>query len=110
RNPRHLIVNADDRSLIAGEAHAFRIIGIDPELMEVVAGGIAFDGRPRFARVGRAIDGRIHDVNQVWVFRIGSDLLEVPAAPPQTLVAGESGPGCACVVRTKDTAEIPGLS
>ena len=46
----------DDRALVAGDNHSFRIVGIDPELMIVVPAGRTFDRGPRFAGVRRSIN------------------------------------------------------
>src|SRR5690242_21465138 len=51
-------VDADDSALVAAGDHAFRIRGIGPELMVVVAARRPFDWRPRFACVSRTIDRR----------------------------------------------------
>ena len=91
--PGHRAIDAHNRALIGAEHHAPGIVGINPELMKVIARGIAFDRRPGLAGVGRAIHRRVHHVNGIGVLGIGSNFLEVPTAIPQTLVAGKSGPG-----------------
>ena len=72
--------------------------------MIIVAAGRAFDRRPRLARIRRAICGCIHDVNSIGVPRISSNLFKVPAAIPQPLVARDSRPRRASIIRTKDAA------
>src|ERR1700752_5456453 len=79
-------VPANDCTLVARDDHSFWIVGIDPELMIVVAAGRAFDRRPRFAGVGRTIHRRIHHIDHVGVLRIDTDLFEIPAPVPETLV------------------------
>ena len=74
--------------------------------MKIVAGRIAFDRRPRLAGIGRAIDGRVHYVNRIGVFRIGGDFLEIPAASPETFVSGNLSPGCTSIFRAKYASEF----
>src|SRR5216110_3784401 len=76
-------VNAYDSALVAADDHSLRIVGINPELVIVVAAGRALDCRPGLARVRRSIDGRVHDVHDVRVFGIDGNLFEVPASIPQ---------------------------
>src|SRR2546430_7252197 len=80
-------VDTHDRPLIAAEYQALRIVRIDPELMEVIAGRIALDRFPRLAGISRAIDGSIHHIDLICVLRIGRNFFEVPTAAPQTFVA-----------------------
>ncbi len=98
RAPRCCAVNGNDRTLIAGDDHAFRIFWIDPELVVVVAAGRAFDWRPCLPGVAGPVDRRIHHIDHVRILRIDSDFLEIPAAIPETLVVREPGPGRAGVV------------
>src|ERR1700730_13262765 len=95
-------IHAYNSPLIAGDDHSLWIVGIDPELVIVVAAGRAFDRCPCLTGVRRSIDGRIHDVNGVLVFRIDGNLFEVPAAVPQSFVGGKSGPGRARIIRSKN--------
>src|SRR5690349_856389 len=60
RTPRRRAVDTHDRALIAPKDHSFRIVGIDPELVIIVAARRAFDRRPGFAGVSRSIHRRIH--------------------------------------------------
>src|ERR1051326_8302254 len=82
-------VDSYDRPLIAADNHSFRIVGINPELVIIVTAGRAFDGRPSLSAISRPIHRSIHHVNHVRIFRVGSDLLEIPAAIPQSLLARE---------------------
>src|SRR5215208_554628 len=99
RAPCGCPIKRNDRALITGEDHASRFVRIDPELVIVVPTRRAFDWSPCFAGVGRAIHRRIHYVDNISVFWIDSDFLEIPAAVPEALVARELGPGGARVVR-----------
>src|SRR5215210_4703919 len=87
RAPCGCAVKRHDRALIAGEDHAFRIVRINPELVIVVPTWRTFDWRPCFAGVGRAIHRRIHYVDNISIFWIDSDFLEIPASVPEALVA-----------------------
>src|SRR5215831_3141943 len=107
--PRHRGIDTNNRTLIAAEHHAVRIVRIDPELMKIVAGWVTFNRCPRLACITRTIDRGIHDIDQVRILWIGRNLFEVPAASPKTLVARESGPGYTRVIRAKYTAEIFGF-
>src|SRR5215217_3698972 len=104
RTPCGCAIKRNDRALIAGEDHASRIVRINPELVIVVPTRRTFDRRPCFAGVDRAIHRRIHYVDNVCVFWIDSDFLEIPAAVPEALVARELGPRSAPVVRRKHSA------
>ena len=97
-------VHGHNRALIAADDHAVWIVGINPELMIIVAAGRAFDRRPLLAAISRSIDGRVRHVNSISVLRVGGDFLEVPTAVPQSLIAGQPGPGCARIFRAKDAA------
>src|SRR6185503_16619698 len=98
RAPGGGAVDCYDRTLITGDDHSLRIVWVDPELVIIVAAGRAFDWRPCFAGVSRSIHRRVHHVNDIGVLRIDSDLLEVPAAVPESLVAREPRPRGARVV------------
>src|ERR1051325_8284731 len=86
RAPRCCAVNGDDRALVTGDDHSFRIVGINPELVIIIAARRAFDRRPSLPSVSRAIDGGIHYVDDVGVLRIDIDLLEILTTVPQALV------------------------
>src|SRR6266571_2432198 len=74
--------------------------------MIIVAARRAFDRRPRLASVHRSINGRVRDIDDVWVFRIDCDLTEVPATSPDAIVARRFAPGSACVVGTIKTTGL----
>src|SRR5205085_5497651 len=97
-------VHGHNRALIAADDHAVWIVGINPELMIIVAAGRAFDRRPLLAAISPSIDGRVRHVNSISVLRVGGDFLEVPTAVPQSLIAGKPGPGRARIFRAKDAA------
>src|SRR6267143_2029948 len=73
-------------ALVAADNHPFWIVGIDPELMIIVAAGCTLDRGPCLAGVGRSIHALIHYVERVRVFRIDGNLFEVPAAVPDAFV------------------------
>src|SRR5712692_6639348 len=68
--PRLSAVHSHDCALIAAERHSLRIVGIDPELMIIVATGRSFNRRPLLAAVRRSVNGRVRDVNDVRILRI----------------------------------------
>src|SRR6202171_2448695 len=66
--------------------------------MVVVSTGSTFDGGERFASIAITIDRSIRDVNRVGIFRIDSDVAEIPAASPDTGFRVRAGPILASVV------------
>src|SRR5437899_2821494 len=84
--PGRSAVYGYDPALIAADNHPLWIVGIDPELMIIVAAGCTLDRRPCLAGIGRSIHALIHYVQSVRVFRIDGNLFEVPAAVPDALV------------------------
>src|ERR1700687_896178 len=66
--------------------------------MVVVSTGSTFDGGERVASIARTIDRSIRDVNRVGIFRIDSDVAEIPAASPDTGFRVRAGPILASVV------------
>src|SRR5581483_5001995 len=59
RAPRFAAVEGDDRSLIAGDENGLGIVGIDPDVLIVVAPRRAAKARPRLAAIyGLPGDGR----------------------------------------------------
>ena len=55
RAPSNCAVFGDDSALIAGKDHAFRVVGINPELVIIIAARRAPDGRPILAAVSGTI-------------------------------------------------------
>src|SRR5438034_7208025 len=102
--PRLGAVNGHNRALVAADDHAVWIVRINPELMIIIAARRAFDRGPLLAAISRSIDGRVRHVNGISVLRIGGDFLEVPAAIPQSFIAGKPGPGCARIFLVEDAA------
>ena len=104
--PRLRAILCDDCALIASENHPVRIIRVNPELMIVVAAGRALNRRPGFARVGRAIERSVRDVDRVRVLRVNDRLAEVPAAAPYARVVRDERPSLARVVRAVESAGL----
>ena len=97
--PGRRAVDGDDGALVAGKHHALRVVGIDPELVVIVAPRRALDRRPALAPVGRPVERRVRDVDDVGVLRIDGDLAEVPAASPDAVVARHQRPRRAGIIR-----------
>src|SRR5580704_1324175 len=72
--------------------------------MVVVAAGRGFDGFEVLAAVGRAIHGRVHNVDDIGIARVRGNATEIPAALPHAVVRRNAAPILACVVRTIDAA------
>ena len=92
-------VDADRRALIADEQDDVGIIGVDPEVLVIVAAGRTLDAGPRFAGVGGAPGDGAGAVDDVGVFGVDADDGEVAAtdAADGAGVGGDGGPGGAGV-------------
>src|SRR6185312_7675828 len=97
-------VHADDHALIAAEDHVVGVVGIDPELVIVVAARRTLDGKEVGAAISGAVGGGVHHVQLVCVFRIHGHRFEVPASMPNAAIIIHLLPGGASVVGTVETA------
>ena len=104
--PARPAVDADDRPLVDAEDAALGVLGVDPQLVEVVAGGVAFDGHEGAAAVGRAQQHGVAGVDDVGVLRLHGDAAEVPAAVPDAGVGAGPRPVAAAVVGAVEAALV----
>src|ERR1700730_14641175 len=73
-------IHAENGALIDAEEEAARVLWIDPEDMEVVAGGRSNVCRKGAATVERTVERRLRHVEDVGILRIDEDAAEVCAA------------------------------
>ena len=92
-----------DRSLVGAENHARRILGIDPELVIVIATGRAAHDRDGFAAVLRAIERDVRNVDDVGIVGINGEPVEVPRPAGEARIAVGQRPGVAAVVGAIET-------
>ena len=87
-------IHADERALVAREQKDVGKVGIDPEILIVIAARRAAKARPRFASVGRAHGDNARAVNDVRIFRIHTGHGQIAAANAQCRprVAGDARP------------------
>ncbi len=104
RAPARAAVEADRRALIAGQSHPRRVARIDPELVEVVAVGRAFDRAEAGPAVARRVQRSVGDVHLVGVLGIDRDVAEIPAAPPDAAVGVDPAPLRTAVVAAVEPA------
>src|SRR5207245_9827432 len=104
RAPRPAPVQRDDRALVHAEHAALGMIGIDPQLVVVVAARRALDGDERPSAVTRAVERGVAGVDDVRVARFDRDAAEVPPAAPDAAVAARAGPARPRVVGAVETA------
>ena len=98
-------IDADDRALIAAENHPAAIVGMDPELVIVVAAGRSLERlAERAAAVTRSVHARVRDVHEIRVLRIDDDFAEVPAASPDARVGRRLRERRAGIVGSKEPA------
>ncbi len=102
--PGRGFIDADYRALIGRQDHAVGVVGVDPDLVVVVAAGCAFDGDPGFAGVYGSVGCGVDDVGGVGVGGIGGDGFEVPAAAPEAGFVVDLAPGGSGVVGEEDSA------
>src|SRR5437016_4249478 len=86
RAPRLAAVARHNRALVAAENHPPRLIGIDPQLMIIVASRSAPEGLKSSPTITRLVDCRIWQINDVRILGINADLTEVPPALPDSPV------------------------
>ena len=99
-------VGGHHRPLVDAEDAPLRAARIDPELVVVVAAGRALDRHEGLAGIVRAVHGGVAGVDDVGIAGIDRDAAEVPAAPPDPVVAARPRPGRAGVVRAVQPAVV----
>src|ERR1035438_4174689 len=97
-------IHADHGTLIAAEDHAVAVLGIDPELVVVVAAGRSFHRNKSLAGVGGHVSRGVYHVGAVGVGGIDGHGFEIPAAAPQPVLAVDQVPRGAGVIGDVDSA------
>src|ERR1700720_1413684 len=82
------------------------MVGVDPQHVVVVAGGIALDRREGPAAVARAVEVGVRDPHHVGVGGLDGDAAEVPAALPDPAVIALPRPVLTAVVGTVEAAGL----
>src|ERR1700722_4983682 len=95
-------VHGDDCALIADQQNRFRVVGINPEVLVIIAAGGAAKTDPCFSAVGRAHSDDAGAVNHVRIFRVhfGDRQVAAPDAVGWAAVGGSAMPGFTSIVRT----------
>ena len=97
------------RSLVGAENQARRILGIDPELVVVVAAGRAAHDGDGLAAILRAVERDIRNVNDIGIAGIDGDPVEVPRPAGEARIAVGEGPGVAAVVGAIEARLLAGI-
>ena len=96
--PCAAVVDRNYRPLIDAEDAALRMVGIDPELMIVIASGRSLDRHKVLSAVGGTVDVDVDRVDRIGIFRLDGHAAEVPAARPDTRVAAGARPVRSAVI------------
>ena len=107
--PACAAVQGNDGALVHAEDLPLRIVGVDPQRVEVVAGGVAPERREMRAAVVAAQHDGVEHVDSIGIARIGRDLAEVPATLPQARVAAHQAPVRAGIVAAVQAAARLGV-
>src|SRR5216683_5832906 len=102
--PRLTAIAGHNRSLVATENHPPRLIGINPQLVIVVASGRDFERCKRLPTVARLVSCGVRNIDSVRILGVHAELSEIPSAPPDAPVSRNPLPTLPAVVRTKKTA------
>ena len=78
--PRLAAVDGDDGALIAGDEDGVGVVGIDPDVLVIVAAGGAAEAGPRLAGVGGFPGDGAGDVDDVGIFGIDGGDGKIAAA------------------------------
>ena len=100
--PRLAAVHGDDGSLIADQQDDVAVVGIDPEVLVVVAAGSATKTEPGFSAIRRLHGdgaGHNHDVRILWIDPRDRQISSADAAGG-TGIVGDLRPGVARVIGT----------
>ena len=108
RAPGLATVDRDDRALVAGEENNLRVVGIDPDVLVIVAAGRAAPAFPGLATVGRLPANHTRRINDVRIFRIDPHHRQIAAADPRAraFIGRGQGPVFAGVIRA---IKFPGV-
>ena len=100
--PGGSVVDGDECALIADEKNNVWVVGIDPEILIVVAAGSTTEAEPGFAAVGGLHGYGTGAVDDIGILRIDSGNGKVAAADTArgAGIVGCLGPAFSCVVRT----------
>ncbi len=106
--PSVAAVHGDNCTLIADQKNNAAVVGIDPEVLIVVAAGRAAKAGPRLAAVGGAHGDGAGHINDVGILGINPGKRQIAAADAAsgTRIIGDLGPTLTRVVRAVD-AEFP---
>ena len=94
-------VDGDDGALVAGEGDDLGVVGVDPDVLVVVAAGRAAEAGPGLAAVGGLPGDDAGDVEGVGIFGIDDGDGQIAAADAlfgASVVDGRVDPGGAAVV------------
>ena len=97
-------IDRDDGALVTRNQQDIRVIGIDPDAMIVIPSRSTAIGIPGHPAIRGSPNDYIRRIDDVFIFRVGLDLGEIIATPPETLVAVQFFPGLPCVVTAIDAA------
>src|SRR5262249_18356099 len=98
--PALAAVHGDDGALVAGQKDGLRVIGIDPDVLIIIAAGGAAETRPRFSAVGGFPGYGADHVNDIGVLGIecGDGEIAAPDAARRARIGRGDRPGFAGVV------------
>ncbi len=86
-----------------------RILGVDPDLVIVIAARRAAHNRNRLAAILRLIQRDVRHVDDIGMIGIDRDAHEIPAAAGDARIAIGQRPGIAAIVRTIEPRLFPGI-
>ncbi len=91
--PGGTTILGDQGPLVGAEDLAGGIPRVDPQGVEIIAGGIAFERDEVGAGIGAFQHDGVHDIDDIRVGGIGGDAGEIPAALGDAGVGGDARPG-----------------
>src|SRR5258708_1290662 len=100
--PGSAAVDGHQSALITDQENNVRVVGIDPEILIIVATGRATKSGPCLAAIGRAHGYRAGAVNDVCILRIHARYGEIPATDPprRAGIVANFGPAFSGVIAT----------
>ncbi len=104
RGPGCAAIEGNIASAIVAVDHALIVIGIDPKI--VIVAMRRPDGLKFLTRVGRFQKRYVHDVDGVFLFRVGIDSREIERALQGAPVLAHERPGRARIVGSEDAAVV----
>src|ERR1019366_6520217 len=96
--PRLAVVEADGCPLVGANDPARRILGIEPELVVVVAAWRATHNGNAVAAIVGTVERNIRNVNDIGIAGVNGDPVEIPPPAGEARIAVGEGPGVAAVV------------